>query len=103
MQVYFDNQNIQESIFNSIVNIIYDYIINDNTQRLLLEYCDNKDIHSKTQLTFEDLLCNVWILINTLDTKDEIKNILNIEINYSKCLNGFTDLVKINITDNQQI
>ena len=137
LQVYNDNQNvhnhsIQESIFNSIVNIInqnyiynfndimnniiHDSILNDNTKRLLLEYCDNKDIHSKTQLTFEDLLCNVWILINTLDTKDEIKNILNIEINDSECkcftgrisrlvnsLNGFTDIVNINITDNQQI
>ena len=70
----------------------------------------------------------VWILINTLDSKDEIKDILNTEIIESQCnriqrnilryfferftgiisrlincLNGFTDLVKVNISSNQQI
>ena len=63
MQVYNDNQNIhnhyiQESIFNSVVNIInqnyiyniiHDFILNDNTKKLLLKYCNNKDIHYKTQ------------------------------------------------------
>jgi hypothetical protein len=101
---------------NIINNILEDNIIDDKCKILLIEYCKNKDVHLKTQLTFEELLCNVWILINTLDTKDEIKNILNTEINDSKCkcftgkisrlincLNGFTDLVKINIADNQQI
>jgi Leucine-rich repeat (LRR) protein len=137
LHIYNDAQNIhnhsiQESLFNSIINIInQNYIINntqiindiikdtiltEKTKKLLIEYCDNKDIHSKTQLTFEELLFNVWTLINTLDTKDEIKNILNTEINDSQykcftgriyrlvnCLNGFTDLVEINISDNQQI
>ena len=73
-------------------------------------------VHTRTQLTFEELLFNVWALINNLDTRDEIKGILNIEINDSdckcftgrisrlvNCLNGFTDLVKINIDDSQQI
>ena len=137
LQIYNDMQNIhnhaiQESIFNSIVNIInqnYDInytniinnIIQDNiltvkTKNLLIEYCENKNVHSKIELTFEELLCYVWTLINTLDTQNEIKNILNIEINDSECkcftgrisrlincLNGFTNLVQINITDNQQI
>ena len=137
LEVYNDNQNvhnhsIQESIFYSIVNIInqnyifnyddiinniiHDDIINDNCKKLLLEYCDNKDIHSRTQLTFKELLCYVWTFINSLDTNNEIKSILNIEMIDSdckcftgrisrliNCLNGFTDLVKINISDNQQI
>jgi hypothetical protein len=137
IQVYNDMQNIhdhsiQETLFNSIVNIInQNYIINktdifndiikdtiltEKTKQLLLDYCENNQVHSKTQLTFEELLCNVWILINSLDTKNEIKSILNTEINDSFCmcftgrisrlvnsLNGFTDLVKINISDNQQI
>jgi len=137
LQVYNDAQNIhnhsiQESLFDSIVNIInQNYIINNDeiinniiqdtiltekTKNLLIEYCENKDVHSKTQLTFEELLFNVWTLINTLDTKDEIKNILNTEMHDSECkcftgrisrlvncLNGFTDLVKITISDNQQI
>jgi Leucine-rich repeat (LRR) protein len=137
LQIYNDSQNIhnhsiQESLFNSIVNIInQNYIINNDeiinniiqdtiltekTKNLLIEYCENKDIHSRTQLTFEELLCNVWTLINTLNSKDEIKTILNTEMHDSECkcftgrisrlvncLNGFTDLVKINISDNQQI
>ena len=137
LEIYNDDQNIhnhsiQKCIFNSIVNIInQNYIINneniinniiedtiltEDTKKLLIEYCEIKDVHIKTQLTFEDLLVNVWTLINSLDTKDEIKLILNTEIkdSYCKCftgkisrlincLNGFTDLVKINIADNQQI
>ena len=137
VQIYNDDQNIhnhsiQKCISNSIINIInQNYIINNqhiinniledniltiDTKKLLIEYCNNKDVHSTTQLTFEDLLVNVWTLINSLDTKDEIKLILNTEIkdSYCKCftgkisrlincLNGFTDLVKINIADNQQI
>ena len=137
LQVYNDRQNIhnhiiQNSIFNSIINIInqnfiinnseiinniiQDTILTEKTKNLLIEYCENKDIHSNTQLTFEELLCNVWVLINKLKDRDEIKTILNIEINDSECkcftgrisrlvnsLNGFTDLVKINIADNQQI
>jgi hypothetical protein len=78
LQVYNDNQNIhnhyiQESIFNSVVNIInqnyiyniiHDFILNDNTKKLLLKYCNNKDIHYKTQLTFKDLLCNEYLSIH---------------------------------------
>jgi len=137
LEIYNDTQNIhnhaiQESLFDSIVNIInQNYIINsteiinsiiqdtiltEKTKNLLIEYCQNKDVHSRTQLTFEELLFNVWTLINTLDTKDEIKSILNTEMHDSyckcftgrisrlvNCLNGFTDLVKITISDNQQI
>ena len=93
-----------------------DEILTEETKKLLIEYCDNKDAHTSIQLTFEDLLVNVWTLINSLDTRNEIKSILNIEMQDSickcftgrisrlvNCLNGFTDLVKINIADNQQI
>ena len=99
-----------------MTNIIHDTILTEKSKNLLIEYCENKNIHSYTQLTFEELLCNVWTLIHTLGTKDEIKSILNTEINDSECkcftgrisrlvncLNGFTDLVNIHISDNQQI
>ena len=46
------NQNYIYNFNDIMNNIIHDSILNDNTKRLLLEYCDNKDIHSKTQLTF---------------------------------------------------
>jgi hypothetical protein len=97
-------------------HIIEDTILTEKSKKLLIEYCENKDIHSRTQLTFEELLCNVWMFIHTLDTKDEIKSILNTEMNDSECkcftgrisrlincLNGFTDLINIHISDNQQI
>jgi hypothetical protein len=99
-----------------MTNIINDNILTEKSKNLLIEYSENKDIHSYTQLTFEELLCNVWTLINTLNTKDEIKSILNTEMNDSECkcftgrisrlincLNGFSDLVNIHISDNQQI
>ena len=137
LQIYNDDQNvhnhfIQESIFSSILNIINqnfiinnekiinniinDNILNEESKKLLIEYCENKDVHSKTQLTFEELLCNVWTLIDTLVNKNEIKSILNIEISDSKCkcftgrisrlincLNGFTNLVNINISKKQKL
>ena len=97
-------------------SIIHDSILNDKCKQLLFEYCDIKDVHSKTQLTFEELLCNVWTLINSLNHSNEIKYILNDDIHNNECkcftaristlincLNGFTNLVNINIDENEQI
>jgi hypothetical protein len=137
LQVYNDSQNIhnhsiQESVNNSINNIMQqnfiinednimneilnDNILTDKCKELLLEYSSNLDFHSILLLNFKELLCHFWITINNLETKDEIKKILNIEMLDSECkcftgritrlvncLNGLSDLVKINISDNQQI
>ena len=137
LQVYNDSQNIhnhsiQESVNNSINNIMQqnfiinednimneilnDNILTDKCKELLLEYSSNLDFHSVLLLNFKELLCHCWITINNLETKDEIKKILNIEMLDSECkcftgritrlvncLNGLSDLVKINISDNQQI
>ena len=110
------NQNYIINNNDIINNIIQDTILTEKTKKLLIEYCEIKDEHYRTQLTFEEILSNVWTLINTLNTKDEIKSILNTEINDSQCqcftgkicrlincLNGFTDLVNININSNEQI
>ena len=91
-------------------------ILNDNIltcKELLIEYCNCKDYHSTLLITFKELLCYVWTLINN---NDEIKKILNIEILDSECkcftgrlsrlvncLNGYCDFVQIKIADNQQI
>ena len=61
-------------------------------------------------------MCYVWMTIQQHTDKDEIKNVLNIEMRDAKCmcftgrisrlincLNGFTDLVRIEISDNEQI
>ena len=137
LQVYNDSENIhnhsiQESVNNSINNIMQqkfiinednimneilnDTILTDKCKELLLEYSSNLDFHSVLLLNFKELLCHCWITINNLETKDEIKKILNIEMLDSECkcftgritrlvncLNGLSDLVKINISDNQQI
>ena len=132
LEIYNDGQNIhnhaiQESIKNSIFNImnqniIYDEnkimyeILNDDIltcKELLVEYCNYKDYHSTLFITFKDLLCYVWTLI---DNNNEIKKILNIEMLDSECkcftgrlsrlincLSGYYDFVQIKIADNQQI
>jgi hypothetical protein len=100
-------------IMNEILN---DTILTDKCKELLFEYSSNSDYHSVLLLTFKELLCHCWLTIDKLETKDEIKKILNIEILDSECkcfsgritrlvncLNGFSDIVTINISDNQQI
>jgi hypothetical protein len=124
------NHNIQESIRQSISNIlkykptitnlyqliINDPILNEQTKRLLFEYVSCKDIHTTLNVTFEELLLYVFDRIEQHTDKDEIKKILNIEMTDSickcftgrisrliNCLNGFDPLVIINISDSEQI
>ena len=135
--IYTDTQNvhnhhIQECIRMSIHNIISikptidmsllkDYIVNDDIftetcKQLLLEYIDDKCLHSTLNITFEDLLLSTLSIINDHVDKDEIKRILNDEISDSlckcytgrmsrlvNCLNGYNDKVKIQISDTEQI
>ena len=81
-----------------------------------MEYCNDKDYHSVLLITFKELLLNVWEIIESNANKNEIKAILNTEMEDSECkcftgrlsrlvnsLNGFTDLVEIKISINQQI
>jgi len=105
------NQNIKYD-----ENKIMNEILNDNIlicKELLFEYSSCTEYHSILLITFKELLCYVWILINN---NDEIKKILNIEMVDSKCkcftgrlsrlvncLNGYSDLVEIKISDNEQI
>ncbi len=137
IQVYNDKQNIhnhsiQSSVSNSISNImnnklinnetiiitqiINDEILTEKTKGLIMEYCSDKDYHSVLLITFKELLLNVWEIIESNAYKNEIKAILNTEMEDSECkcftgrlsrlvnsLNGFTDLVEIKISINQQI
>jgi len=126
------NHQIQEGISNSIKYImsikpiktkdeLNDLIFNNpvlthETKSILIEYCDNTDIHSVLNITFEELLLNIYSLILINENKDEIFKIMNIEMNDSlckcftgrisrlvNCLNGFDSNIKINISDNEQI
>ena len=124
------NHNIQECIKHSITNILNfeptitnlnqlildDIILTPQTKEILIDYCNNKDVHSVLNITFEELLLYVFNRIEINEHKDEIKKILNIEMLDSmckcftgrisrliNCLSGFDDLVNIKISDNEQI
>ena len=133
--IYSDSQNvhnhdIQKCITKSIQNIILikptiinlnEYILNDDiftkeTKEILIEYSNDTSIHSILNITFSELLIAVLSRIDINNHKNEIKNILNIEMNDSvckcftgrmsrliNCLNGFDDLVEIKISDKEQI
>jgi hypothetical protein len=136
--VYADRQNvhnhsIQESIRNSVKKIlaikpvicvaddITDYILQDTiltekTKEILMEYQSSTEVYSILNITFAELLLYVINRIEINKDKDEIKNILNTEMNESvcmcftgrlsrlvNCLAGFDPLVEIQIADNEQI
>jgi hypothetical protein len=135
--IYNDSQNvhdsqiaksIKQSIYNIIndlkgidINLIFKDIINDNTlnkttKQQLLEYCQDKTIHSLLNITFEEALCSVWKIISEHKESNEIKKILNEELKDSickcftgrlsrlvNCLNGFDSRVSIKINDKEQI
>ena len=103
----------EEIIMNQILD---DRILNTKTKELLIEYSNNDDYHSVLLITFKELLLHVWEVIKLNDHKEEIKAILNNEIldteckcftgrlsRLVNCLNGFSDLIDIKISDNQQI
>jgi len=88
-------------------------------QDQLIEYCADDSIHSLLLLNFSEIL---WYVLQTIkkdfneETQKEIKLILNQEMKEAECkcftgrlnrvvncLNGFSDLVKINIQDSEQI
>jgi len=90
-----------------------------NCQEQLIEYCADDSIHSLLLLNFSEVLWSVLQTINkdfNEETQKEIKLILNQEMKDAECkcftgrlnrvvncLNGFSDLVKINIQDSEQI
>jgi len=126
------NHKIQDGITNSIkyimsinptikkdklnILIINNKVLTKKTKTILIEYCDNNDIHSLLNITFQELLLNIYSLILKNDNRDEIFKIMNIEMNDSlckcftgrisrlvNCLNGIDHNIQINISDNEQI
>jgi len=110
-------ENIMNQPFNINMDKIMMEIKNDPINcKYLEEYSQSEDVHSILQITFKELLCYVWETIKTLDNQDEIKKILNTEMIESQnkcftgklsrlinCLNGFTELVSINIDTSEEI
>ena len=124
------NYNIQEGIKNSIQYIMSIKPVIDNlnelitnneiltkqTKNILFNFCKNTTIHTELNITFGELLLNVYNLALLNPCSNEIFAIMNIEILDSyhqcftgrisrlvNCLNGFDDNIKINISNNEQI
>ena len=108
------NPTIRKDKLNTL--IINNKVLTKKTKTILIEYCDNNDIHSLLNITFQELLLNIYSLILKNENRDEIFKIMNIEMNDSlckcftgrisrlvNCLNGFEPNIKINISDNEQI
>ena len=88
------------------------------SKQLLLEYCNDQEVHGTFHLTFAELLTAVWshILTYSSDVRNEIWKVLDTEMQDAECkcftgrmsrlvncLNGFDDRIKIHISDNEQI
>ena len=126
------NHNIQECIKKSISYVMSQKpslnneqliefitendILNKITKQLIFEYIEDNNIYSIIGITFNELLLNVISLIINHEHKDEILNVLNIEIEDAdckcftgrmsrlvNCLNGYDKNVQIKIADNEQI
>ena len=102
----------KNELYGSIINNL---ILTNETKRILIDYYDNNEVHS-LNITFQELLLNIYSLILKNEHRDEIFQIMNTEMNDSlckfftgrirrlvNCLNGFDENIKINISDNEQI
>ena len=96
--------------------ILGNSILTETTKRLLIEYMEDKTVHSTLLITFEELLLHTISRIEINEEKDQILNIMNSEIQDSECkcyvgrisrlvncLSGFDPLVNIQISDTEQI
>jgi Leucine-rich repeat (LRR) protein len=103
---------------SSLINELLNSKMNDRSLRLLLEYTQDDSVHSVLNITFEEALLHVleYINLELKDNRDDILNILETEIldteckcftgrisRLINCLNGYTQLVKVEIPDNMAI
>ena len=108
----FNSEQLQTTILNN-------NILSHESKEQLFEYCDDQTVHSLLLLNFSEIL---WFVLHTIqkdftiEIQNEITQILNQELKDSlckcftgriirvvNCLNGFSDLVSINIQDSEQI
>jgi len=124
------SHNIEFTTNKSVIDFISNYQckqININTiieelditkpiKNILLNYCKDNYIHSKLQLKYKEILLPVLDFIKNSIYKEKLLKILNQEILESegKCLqgrisrtinilNGYSEFVNINISNNEQI
>jgi hypothetical protein len=110
------NEGNSISIESVLKEIVDDKVLSKSTKSQLVEYCQDKTVHSLLNLTFSEVLCSVWKVITEHKESDEIKKILDCEMKDSmckcftgrlsrlvNCLNGFDERVSIKINDKKQI
>ena len=119
-------QSIRDSI-NKLMNaFIVDYpltyldwsVLNQKTKEIITEYLDCIDIHSMLNITFKELFIAVVIEMESLsmDLQIEIKKRMNEEMQDSECkcftgrisrlvncLSGYSDKVRMQISENEEI
>ena len=128
--VHVHSSSIQQSVRNSIYNLMngykQDYNMNyldwddltTKTKEIITEYLNCDDIHSMLNITFRELFIAVVIEMDKLsqDLQKEIKQRLNEEMQESECkcftgrisrlvncLSGYSDKVRIQISENEEI
>lgn len=131
--VYLDKQNvhnptIQKTVCESNqrlfadpkpefgIQIIIDSNLSEHVKSRLIEYCEDKTIHSIHLLTYQDLLSYVWARITKSKNQEELFRILEKQIQDPECqyftsrlnqtlsiLIGFNEDIKMGISDNDRI
>jgi hypothetical protein len=124
------NSNIQKTIKESILRLLKERVVLDDvlssilsdvvlspfTKESLIEYSKDESVHTELNLSFSDLLTIVWNRVISSPQSEEIKAVLNTEMEDAackcftgrisrlvNCLNGFDPLVRVQIADNEQI
>ena len=119
-------QSIKDSINNLMNSYVLDYpltyldwsVLNQKTKEIITEYIDCNDIHTMLNITFKELFTAVVIEMDKLspDLQIEIQKRLNEEMQDSECkcftgrisrlvncLSGYSDKVRIQISENEEI
>jgi hypothetical protein len=93
---------------NNLNDLIFSNLdLTEETKKILFEYSVNDDIHPVLNITFKELLLNIYSLILKNNNYHEIFQIMNIEMNdpsckcftgridrLVNCLNGFNDNIQ---------
>ena len=83
---------------------------------ILIKYSDNNEVHTLLDITFEELLLNVYSFILKNENSHEIFQKMNTEMSdplckcftgrigrLVNCLSGFDNKIQINISNNKKI
>ena len=108
--------SIKPTINNLNELIINNKILTEQTKNILFEYCNDTTIHSILNITFGELLLNVYSLTLCNAHSDEIFDVMNIEMNDAlckcftgrisrlvNCLSGYSNKVVIQISESEEI